>query len=60
MFIEESCKTGIPLSGTKTKVFVNLLGLNTQSYSRIEPKFVVKVDEALLAEVIKAVRKVFR
>ena len=58
--IEESCKSGIPLSGTKTKGFVNLLGLNTQSYSRIEPEFVEKVDEALLAEVIKAVRKVFR
>ena len=58
--IEESCKSGISLSGTKTKGFVNLLGLNTQSYSRIEPEFVEKVDEALLAEVIKAVRKVFR
>lgn len=59
-FIEESCNTGIPLPGIKTKVFVNLLDLNTQSYSRIESEFVVKVDEALLAEVIKDVRKVFR
>lgn len=55
MHIEESCKNGMKFENSEISGEINLLSLTTITYSRIMPKFIVKLDDEQVKNVLSKV-----
>ena len=60
IYIEESCKTGMKFENSEISGEINLLSLTTITYSRIMPKFIVKLDDKLVQNVLDKVVSYFK
>jgi hypothetical protein len=58
--IEESCKNGMKFENSEISGEINLLSLTTITYSRIMPKFIVKLDDKLVQNVLDKVVSYFK
>lgn len=59
-YIEESCKNGMKIENSEISGEINLLSLTTITYSRIMPKFIVKLDDKLVQNVLDKVVSHFK
>lgn len=59
-YIEESCKNGMKIENSEISGEINLLSLTTITYSRIMPKFIVKLDDKLVQNVLDKVVSYFK
>ena len=60
IYIEESSKNGMKFDNSEISGEINLLSLTTITYSRIMPKFIVKLDDKLVLNVLDKVVSCFR
>ena len=60
IYIEESCKNGMKFENSEISGEINLLSLTTITYSRIMPKFIVKLDDKLVQNVLDKVVSYFK
>ena len=60
IYIEESCKNGTKFENSEISGEINLLSLTTITYSRIMPKFIVKLDDKLVQNVLDKVVSHFK
>ena len=60
IYIEESCKNGMKIENSEIRGEINLLSLTTITYSRIVPKFIVKLDDKQVQNVLDKVVSCFR
>ena len=60
IYIEESCKNGMKIENSEISGEINLLSLTTITYSRIVPKFIVKLNDKLVQNVLDKVVSHFK
>lgn len=60
IYIEESCKNKVEINHTELIEKLDLFGINTIRYSRVIPKFILKLDNEQLKNVLKKVVSYFR
>ena len=60
IYIEESCKNGMKIENSEISGEINLLSLTTITYSRIVPKFIVKLNDKLVQNVLDKVVSYFK
>ena len=60
IYIEECCKNGMKIENSEISGEINLLSLTTITYSRIMPKFIVKLDDKLVQNVLDKVVSHFK